>query len=147
MWYLSTVKWVAEDTGEVKHYYHIKYDESSDGIHWRRQPSVAIDFCYDNEYAISRPSVLHSDDLYHMWYSHRASPSGENYRIGYAESKNGIDWQRHDDWVQLDTSADGWDSDMIEYPCVFDLDGARYMLYNGNEFGKSGIGLAVLEQS
>jgi hypothetical protein len=34
---------------------------------------------------------------------------------------------------------------MIEYPFVFDHDGHRYMLYNGNEYGKSGFGLAVLD--
>jgi hypothetical protein len=34
---------------------------------------------------------------------------------------------------------------MIEYPFVFDHGGARYMLYNGNGYGRSGVGLAVLE--
>jgi hypothetical protein len=38
----------------------------------------------------------------------------------------------------------GWDSEMIEYPFVFDHAGERYMLYNGNGYGKSGFGLAIL---
>ena len=35
---------------------------------------------------------------------------------------------------------------MICYPFVFDYSGNRYMLYNGNEYGKTGIGLAILEK-
>jgi hypothetical protein len=31
------------------------------------------------------------------------------------------------------------------YPNVFQSDGRFYMLYNGNEFGRFGFGLAVLE--
>ena len=30
----------------------------------------------------------------------------------------------------------GWDSEMIAYPFVFDHKGNRYMLYNGNSYGK-----------
>jgi hypothetical protein len=67
--------------------------------------------------------------------------------MGYAESVNGKDWVRMDDTVGIDVSEDSdWDSEMIEYPFIFDHDGQRYMLYNGNGYGKTGFGLAVLEQ-
>jgi hypothetical protein len=36
--------------------------------------------------------------------------------------------------------------EMIEYPFVFDHDGQRYIFYNGNSCGKTGIGLAALEK-
>jgi hypothetical protein len=49
-----------------------------------------------------------------------------------------------DDEVSLEPSKKGWDAEMVEYPYVFDHQGTRYMLYNGNGYGKSGIGLAVL---
>ena len=39
--------------------------------------------------------------------------------------------------------ARGGDSEMIEYPFVFDHDGQRFMLYNGNGYGRSGFGVAV----
>ena len=48
--------------------------------------------------------------------------------------------------VGIDVSKNGWDSEMICYPYVFDHKGKRYMLYNGNGYGKTGFGLAVLEQ-
>jgi hypothetical protein len=35
-------------------------------------------------------------------------------------------------------------SEMIKYPFVFDHDGERSMLYNGNGYGKTGVGLAVM---
>lgn len=145
MWYLSTVRW-EEDGESVKHFYHIKYDESKDGINWNRRPSVAIDFEYDDEYAISRPSVIKDNDgKFHMWYSYRGGPRGDTYRIGYAQSDNGINWTRKDDTVGLDVSKTGWDADMVAYPTVFDSGEERYMLYNGNGYGQSGIGLAILE--
>jgi hypothetical protein len=75
-----------------------------------------------------------------MWYSYR----GSSYRIGYAESDDGVAWVRKDEEAGIDVSPDGWDSEMIEYPCVFDHAGSRYMLYNGNGYGATGIGLAEL---
>ena len=33
---------------------------------------------------------------------------------------------------------------MVSYPNVFALDGRHYMLYQGNEMGRNGIGLARL---
>jgi len=75
-----------------------------------------------------------------MWYACR----GESYRIGYAESADGLNWTRLDHAVGIARSESGWDCEMIEYPFVFDHGGQRYMLYNGNGYGKSGFGLAVL---
>ncbi len=141
MWYLSCTGWQMRD-GKPEHRYHIKYAESRDGISWRRDGLVAIDFANDQEYAISRPSVIHDGDRWRMWYSFR----GQSYRIGYAESEDGRQWKRLDSQVGIDVSATGWDSEMIEYPFVFDHKGQRYMLYNGNGYGKTGFGLAVLEQ-
>ena len=140
MWYLSCTGWMMR-AGKPEHRYHIKYAESVDGIHWQRAGVVAIDYVDEHEYAISRPSVVRDNDLWRMWFSCR----GSAYRIGYAESHDGITWRRFDAKLGLGVSASGWDSDMVEYPFVFDHGGARYMLYNGNGYGRTGFGLAVLE--
>ena len=58
-----------------------------------------------------------------------------------------IVFKRRDEEVGIDVSPAGWDSAMIEYPYVFDHGGARYLLYNGNDYGREGFGLAVLETS
>ncbi len=140
MWYLSCTEWRLHG-GKPQHRYHIKYAESLDGIHWARDGTVAIDYLNEAELAISRPSVLHEDGLWKMWYSFRS----DNYRIGYAESEDARQWTRKDAQAGIDVSLSGWDSEMIEYPFVFDHAGSRYMLYNGNGYGQSGFGLAVLD--
>jgi predicted GH43/DUF377 family glycosyl hydrolase len=139
MWYGSNLRWGKEQK-DMAHL--IKYAESPDALHWKREGVIALHFKSDSEYAMSRPCVLKEDGTYKMWYSYR----GESYRIGYAESEDGINWTRKDNEVGMDVSASGWDSEMIEYPYVFEDKDQRYMLYNGNGYGKTGIGLAVLEK-
>lgn len=140
MWFVSCVKWTME-AGKPKHHYHIRYAESKDGLAWKTDGVVCIGFADAGEYAISRPAIVRDGDLYKMWYGHR----GHAYRIGYAESRDGIVWERKDSEVGIDVSPDGWDSQMMEYPHVIDHNGRRYMLYNGNTFGHGGFGLARLE--
>tara|TARA_Y100000739_G_C20582080_1_gene453383 strand:+ start:135 stop:1058 length:924 start_codon:yes stop_codon:yes gene_type:complete len=140
MWYASMDKWINTNEGP-KHYYNIKYAESNDGLNWKREGIVAIDYENKNEYAFGRPFILKEDGIFKMWYSYR----GDFYKIGYAESKDGIFWTRKDFCVGIDISEKGWDSEMIEYPYIFDCNNKRYMLYNGNGYGKTGIGLAILK--
>lgn len=137
MWYGSNLKWgkVKESMNHV-----IKYAESQDGINWKPTGHICIQGKDESEYAFARLSVIHENNMYKMWYSYR----GKKYRIGYAESKDGYEWIRMDESVGIDVSADSWDSDMIEYPSIFDHRGKRYMFYSGNEFGKTGFGMAVL---
>lgn len=141
IWYVSGVRWVIEN-GKPKHYYHIKYAESQDGIHWDKNGVVCIDFKSKDEYALARPCVIKENGTYRMWYSYR----GESYRIGYAESKDGIRWQRKDEKAGIDVSESGWDSEMVEYAFVFSHAGKKYMLYNGNDYGKTGLGYAVIDE-
>lgn len=138
MWYVSCVGWVHEDLPR----YNIKYAESNDGIHWNRQGKVCIDFKSKNENALARPCVFKENNIYKMWYSYK----GKNYRIGYAESKDGINWTRKDDEAGIDISESGWDSEMIEMSFVFEHKRKKYMLYCGNDYGKGGVGLAVKEE-
>ena len=140
MWYASGTGWTQGKSGP-KHHYHLRYAESEDGLQWHRTGRVVIDYAGPDEYAIARPCVVKDGDTYRMWYSHR----GDAYRIGYAESADGLEWERKDDLTGIDKSGSGWDSQMIEYPCVYRQDGGWQMLYNGNGYGESGIGLAVAE--
>jgi hypothetical protein len=140
MWYVSGTGWSVQD-GRPQHRYHLKYAESSDGVNWRRTGRVGIDFHDKAEYAIARPSVIKDSDRYRMWFCAR----GTSYRIFYAESADGFTWERHDDPV-IEASSDGWDAQMQAYPLVFDHSGRRHMLYNGNGYGATGIGHAVLEE-
>jgi hypothetical protein len=135
LWYGSNLAWGPQQR-DMEHV--IKYAESPDGLNWDRRGKIAIGLSGPHEYAISKPFVLKENGLYKMWYAHR----GESYRIGYAESDDGVAWRRHDDRAGIDVSASGWDSEMIAYPFVFDHAGRRLMLYNGNGYGKAGFGIA-----
>lgn len=140
MWYGSTIDWSSENE-EMIHV--IKYATSKDGEIWQRH-GLAIPYELGVAQAFSRPSVLKDECGYHMWFSYR-SGDGTKYRIGYAHSIDGLAWDRKAD-SGINVSKDGWDSEMICYPFVFDHKGERYMLYNGNGYGKTGFGLAVLEK-
>jgi hypothetical protein len=150
-WYLSCTGWTRVD-GRAEPRYHIKYAESKDGINWDRRGLVAIDYNSDAEAGIVRASVLKENDSYRMWYSYRGGVDYRtnpktSYRIGYAESTNGVFWTRMDDSAGIDVSPEGWDSEMIEYPHVIQRHGVKYMFYNGNKFGHSGFGYAQLERN
>ena len=140
MLYGSTMTWNAGN-GEMLHV--INFASSVDGHHWTRQ-GLALPYELGIAQAFSRPSLARDAQGGHeMWFSYR-SGTGEKYRIGHAVSKDGKAWKLALEEVGIDVSADGWDSEMIEYPFVFDYKGQRYMLYDGNGYGKTGFGLAVL---
>ena len=94
-----------------------------------------------DEHAFARPWVVQDTDGYRMWFAVR----GDRYRIALAESSDGVTWTRRDT-LGLKRTGSEWESEMVEYPCVFDWDGRRFMLYNGNGYGRSGVGLAVLDR-
>jgi len=139
MWYSRFERW-GQNPHDHRHYYNIKYAESGDGIHWVKDKKVCVDFKDESEYAVAKPCVMKWKDKYLMWYSYR----GKSYRIGFATSENGIDWIRKDEMAGIDVSEEGWDSEMICYGCVFKHKRHLYMLYNGNGYGASGLGMARL---
>jgi hypothetical protein len=141
MWYGSTVAW---DTGAGEMLHVINHATSADGHRWQRH-GLAVPFALGQAQAFSRPCVLGDAARgYDMWFSYRGG-SGTPYRIGRASSVDGLAWRLRLDAAGIDVSAEGWDSEMIEYPFVFPYAGRDYMLYNGNGYGRTGFGLAVLE--
>ena len=148
MWYVSCTGWDIIN-GHPEPYYNIKYAVSEDGINWIKTNKVCIGYDEFTQ-AIGRPCVLKENGIYKMYYSHRNAHNyridrNRSYRIGYAESENGIDWVRMDDKVGIEKSETGWDSEMIEYCHLYQNKGKKFLLYNGNGFGKSGFGYAVLK--
>jgi hypothetical protein len=138
MWYVSGIGWIRSG-GDVRHSYLIKYAESADGITWARR-GVAIDLADDAEYAHGRPCVVRDGDRYRMWFCAR----GERYRLAYAESRDGLEWERKDSEVQLLGDTD-WDREMQAYPSVHSVHGRRWLLYNGDGYGRTGVGYATEE--
>lgn len=138
MWYGSTSTWDAGN-GEMLH--TLRQARSVDGYHWDLEEEE-VPHSIGIAQAFSRPTVICNDGACEMWFSYRGG-LGKTYRIGHATSTDGITWKLDLEASGIDVSASGWDSEMIEYPFVFEHGGNRYMLYNGNGYGMSGIGLAM----
>lgn len=141
MWYSSGFKWT-EDNGVLNSYYDIKIAESPDGIAWKPTGQIAIGKAKPEEKNFARPWVMRDRAGYRAWYSVNCGPG---YRIGFATSCDGVGWLRQDQRAGISLSTDGWDSEMIEHPAVLQHNGRWFMLYNGNRYGKDGIGLAVAD--
>jgi hypothetical protein len=137
MWYVSGSRWESRPGGP-RHFYHIRYAESADGISWERTGRIAIDYANEDEYALARPFVFRSDAGYEMWFSQR----GAAYRLARAASPDGLAWSRAA-LPLLDVSQAGWDSDMVAYAAAIRSDDRSFLLYNGNGYGADGIGYAV----
>jgi hypothetical protein len=150
MWYVSCTGWeMINKRPEPR--YHIKYALSDDGIHWQRTNQVCIDYDSFTD-AIGRPCVFVTNGMYRMLYSYRSiqnyrTDPGQSYRLGYAESSDGIHWLRRDNEVGIEKSATAWDSEMLEYSHVLMSKRGMYLFYNGNGFGQSGFGYAVLQEA
>jgi hypothetical protein len=143
-WYNSGIRWEKTESG-WKHYYGLHYAESRDGIDWKSYPGLVLPFADEYEYAFGRPSVHRAGDAYYMWFAHRATREIATYRIGFASSQDGRLWARNDAISGIDVSPGEWDGEMICYPYVFEHRGMLYMLYNGDGYGRTGFGLAALE--
>lgn len=144
MWYVSGLRWERVD-GKFEPVYVIKYARSVDGLRWER-PNIA---CFEQSHPLeahSCPSVVKMDGVYRMWFSYRHSVDYRDgkgsYRIGYAESDDGIHFERDDAAAGIGLSETGWDSIMMCYTNVLAVDGKHYLFYNGNGFSREGIGLA-----
>jgi hypothetical protein len=141
MWYGSTVTW---DTGNGEMLHVINHAVSTDGNDWQRK-GLAVPYILGVAQAFSRPCVVGEiTGGYHMWFSYR-SGTGEKYSIGYAYCEDGEKWVLRVKDAGIKVSSSGWDSEMIEYPFIFKHKGQYFMMYNGNGYGQTGFGLAVLD--
>lgn len=151
MWYISGQKCeYIHDYPEP--YYDCRVAVSEDGIKWTPTGDVALPFD-DFLHAVGRPSVFFEDGIFKMYYSYRhtrdyRTDRNQSYRLGYAESKDGFKWERKDDLVGIHKSdnPNDFDYEMIDYAYCYEHNNKKYLLYNGNGFGRAGFGYAILEK-
>jgi hypothetical protein len=148
LFYISGRKWKLVD-GRAEPVYKLRMAISDDGIHWNKLNKDLVESRIEEDEAQASPDVFYANQKYHMFFCYRYSSHYRGkqygYRIGYASSHNLTDWVRDDSKAGIDVSEQGWDDEMISYPHVFYLDGKTYMAYLGNQVGRHGFGLAVLE--
>lgn len=151
MWYIYGTIWkVFEGNAQPDRVYKIGHAISNNGIDWVKDNRQIISDKFPDE-SQALPTVIQFNDQYHMFFCYRQSSDfrknrSRGYRIGYAYSYDLINWMRDDEHVGIDVTENSWDSDMMCYPNVFCSNDQIYLLYNGNEFGKNGFGLARLKE-
>jgi hypothetical protein len=147
LWYIAGRKWKMVD-GRAEPVYKIRMATSRDGIAWTRLNRDLLPSRIEQDEAQASPDIFFANGKYHMFFCYRYGSHyrgmERGYRIGYASSCNLVDWVRDDTKAGIDVSASGWDSEMISYPHVFELDGTVYLAYLGNQVGRDGFGLARL---
>jgi predicted GH43/DUF377 family glycosyl hydrolase len=148
LYYIAGKKWLP-NSGKPEPVYRIRRATSDDGLNWAKFDQDIISVKLEEDECQASPDVFYYNEMYHMFFCYRYSLNYRGkeggYRIGYASSKDGMTWTRDDSKAGIDISDEGWDSEMISYPHVFELDGSIYMLYLGNQVGRYGFGLAKLE--
>lgn len=151
MWYIYGTRWQKfSETAPPDRVYKIAHATSTDGINWLRDGKFIISDRLNADECQALPTVICLNGVYHMYFCYRQAhgfrtDSSRAYRIGYAYSSDLEHWVRDDSLAGIDVSADGWDAQMQCYPHIFECDGRVYLIYNGNEFGRYGFGLAVME--
>ncbi|MEZ2311135.1 hypothetical protein AB6809_31305 [Paraburkholderia sp. RCC_158] len=142
MWYVAGGSWEKIDDKRMP-VYDLRYVESDDGVNWPSVGHVVLPVNLVEEHGFGRPVIRQTADGYQMIYSiRRRSPA--RYRMGYAISRDGLQWQRRDQLLGVDVSDDGWDSDSVEFGVDIQAAGKKWLLYNGNDFGGTGLGIAEL---
>jgi hypothetical protein len=151
MWYIFGTRWVDTTDEGAARVYKIGHAISPDGVTWEKEEGrQIISDSLNADECQALPTVIFSNNRYHMFFCYREATGfrknkHRGYRIGYAYSDDLVNWTRDDEHTGIAFSEDGWDADMMCYPHVFSCDGKIYLLYNGNEFGRYGFGIAVLK--
>ena len=148
MWYIYGTSWHESPATEPERTYRIAHATSKDGINWDKEGKLIIEAKSKFE-CQALPSVIKIGEIYYMYFCYRDTfdfrfNKNNSYRIGYAYSYDLVSWSRSENLSGLELSNNGWDSEMMCYPHLMQVDENIYLLYNGNLFGRYGFGLAKL---
>ena len=151
MFYIYGLRWIKQQgNGQAERVYKIAHAVSVDGREWVRDSIPIIPDRLGPNECQALPTVIHAGGKYHMYFCYRypedfRSNRERGYRLGYATSSDMQNWLRDDSNAGIDVANTGWDSEMQCYPHLFSCEGNIYLLYNGNNFGRNGFGIALLE--
>lgn len=103
---------------------------SDDGIHWS-EPEITLSCREESgwEDRLNRNCVIKVDGVYKMWYTGQAR--GHSY-IGYAESEDGINFERQTEEPVL-IPEQPWEDASVMNPCVIFDEGVYKMWYSAGE--------------
>lgn len=140
MWYAGQLK-----SQEQQHARScIGFAVSDDGIHWQAQeePVLTPELPWEH-YCVTQPCVCWDETrkVFRMWYA--AGRLHQADRIGYAESKDGIQWEKKTVPVLTPVREHYWEMTKVNAPHMLISDGWHYLFYAGVDGdGYSSIGVA-----
>ena len=150
MYYIAGQDWkYFPNEKDPQRIYKIRSATSLDGVNWTQDGfNLISDNLIDECQAL--PSLVAFDGVYLMTFCYRYPDGFRNdpargYRLGFAVSRDLITWERDDEIAEIGKHSSGWDDFMSCYPNLTLQDSNLILLYNGNNFGKEGFGLATFE--
>lgn len=132
--------WV-EVGGKNRPTYDVFYQTSSKLNEFNKSGNIIVHCNHKEEHGLGRPQLVRLSNCYYVFYTRRMLDM--KYSFGYAYSDDLLRWERRDQTINLHHGKKGeFDSEMIYFPAFIQTDYGSYLFYSGNEFGKSGLGVA-----
>lgn len=141
--YIGGSDWTAVD-GRSKPIYGLRAIRSDDGLRFPGKGNELMAPRLPDEIGFGRPFVRSTPSKFELFYSVRTP---KTYRLGYARSRDGSNWERADHDLRFSGAVQDWETEMTCYAVVVDTKFGVLMLYNGNGYGRTGFGIAVLESA
>jgi hypothetical protein len=140
MWYIGGNDWI-EHEGKQLPVYGLRFTTSRDGRRWS-EPIIVFDPDPESrQIGFGRPFVSPTEGGFEMFLSVRTV---EGYTLSHATSSDGLRWG---DWEHdVMPAAAEWESQMRCFAAPIAIDGTEYVFYNGNGYGRTGFGLAILDR-
>jgi len=122
--------------------YRMAMLESPDGLSFPNR-EIWIDFSPGNGvYRIGRPRYFRHHNISYLFYTYGTLDKG--YHSGIATSTDLQSWEQTPT-KGLEPTGTGWDGNCVCYPAPILINSKWYIFYNGNDYGKTGFGVAELE--
>ena len=142
MLYTSFLPWNKNDKVSSAHphsqpSYNIKMATSQDLLNWKRTNNAILEFDND-EHIHGKPVLFRSQrEEWKLYFSAR----GSAYRIAQAEGRSLYNLKRQENlsFVHAD-----WISQTQEYAFPLRVKNTDYLFFNGNGYGRSGLGYCIL---
>ena len=140
MHYTSCTGWTKKNN-IIEPRYIIKNSFSINGVNWIRKNKISINFKNGLEKAITRPWIINFFNKKIMFYSLKK----RKYEIKVAKYfKNR--WKTLNINIFKNSKKTHYDNESNEYASVVESEGKYFMFYNGNQYGKTGIALAISDE-
>ncbi len=140
--YSAGSSWVSVG-GKKRPCYDVFYQESFDGVSFKKEGKLIIRHDPAKEHGLGRPQLLKLNDDKYIFYTKRTLDM--KYYLGCAKyNKDTNNWKRLDKEIDFSHSLNGFDSEMVYFPSVIQLKSNNriFMFYSGNGFGEMGLGVA-----